>query len=389
MTLHTNFYAVPFILLTLFLQVGCTTAPTFPVKAELSGEKINTTVDSMMAKYYLENYLQANKTNPDRDKEIDVLYAQQAKATPSREELKIISREYSVDFAALFFAQSLLANENNKVIQNLFNHFLNNENTTPTFGDSSKQYLVLFVPGWDYVDTGRFTGSDFAEPRKLITQLNIENYLVEIPPHGSVQENADFLSIELEKHNLSGKKIIIAGASSAGPAIHLSLAEQKKRSQQNNIKAWINLGGILKGSPLIDHYQTWPKRWLFNSAAWYMGWDKEKILSMSAETSRLRFARLNAIDSQMLVINYLGLSLSGQLSQHAKDKYPLLVSEGPNDGLTLLTDIIAPNSLTIVAFGNDHFFAEDPRINEKTVALMKVIIAILEKNKTGINSNLP
>ena len=82
-------------------------------------------------------------------------------------------------------------------------------------------------------------------------------------------------------------------------------------------------------------------------------------------------------------LTYLGLSLSGQLSKYSKDKYPLLASEGPNDGLTLLTDIIAPNSLTIVAFGSDHFFAEDPRINEKTVALLKVVVAYLERNTTG------
>ena len=84
---------------------------------------------------------------------------------------------------------------------------------------------------------------------------------------------------------------------------------------------------------------------------------------MSANRSRIRFARLSGIDNNILVINYLGLSLSGQLSKYSKDKYPLLVSEGPNDGLTLLTDIIAPNSLTIVAFGSDHFFAEALCVN--------------------------
>jgi len=84
----------------------------------------------------------------------------------------------------------------------------------------------------------------------------------------------------------------------------------------------------------------------------------------------------------MLVINYLGLSLSGKISKYSKDTYPLLSSEGPNDGLTLLSDVIVPNSLTIIAIGSDHFFAEDPRINDKTVALTKVVISYLEKNIT-------
>ena len=97
-----NLYYVLFILPTFVFLVACSSEPTFPVKGELSGEKINTTVDSMMAKYYLENYLQGKKNNPGKDKEIDNLYLRQNKAIPSREELKIISRKYSVDFTARF-----------------------------------------------------------------------------------------------------------------------------------------------------------------------------------------------------------------------------------------------------------------------------------------------
>ena len=77
----------------------------------------------------------------------------------------------------------------------------------------------------------------------------------------------------------------------------------------------------------------------------------------------------------------MGLPLSGQLSKYSKDKYPLLASKGPNDGLTLLRDVIAPNSLTIIALGSDHFFAEDPKINAKTIALTILVISYLEGKK--------
>lgn len=146
----------------------------------------------------------------------------------------------------------------------------------------------------------------------------------------------------------------------------------------------MNLGGILKGSPLIDYYQLWPQSWFFNVAVWFKGWDKGSILSMSSRRSRDRFERLDAINEDILIINYMGLSLSGQLSPYSEDLYPILAIEGPNDGLTYLPDMVAPNSLTIIAPGSDHFFAEDPKINEKTIALMKVVITYLEEkyNKT-------
>jgi len=203
-------YYVVFIIPALIILVACSSAPQFPVEGELSGEKISTTVDSRIARYYLENYIQGKKNNPMLDKRIDMLYARQNDAIPTREELKIISKEYSVDFAALFLADRLWAHEDNKEIQKKFIRFLKNKDLTlTTLDNSNNPYMVLFVPGWNYVENGHLTGADFAEPRQLITKLGIENYLVEIPPHGSVEENADYLTNDLIKRSQSGKKLLL------------------------------------------------------------------------------------------------------------------------------------------------------------------------------------
>ncbi|PUB79749.1 MAG: hypothetical protein DBP01_17880 [gamma proteobacterium symbiont of Ctena orbiculata] len=228
------------------------------------------------------------------------------------------------------------------------------------------------------METGYFTGSDFARPRQLADEFGLENYFVNIPPTGGVEENAAVLAADISRHILSKKKIILVGASSAGPAIHLALSNRFSEQKQGDIVAWLNLGGILQGSPIVDHYQMWYRHWLLTLATWHKGWDKEAILSMGTKRSRKRYAHLQ-IDPDILVINYLGIPLSGQISRYSGENYPILRSEGPNDGLTLLTDAIAPNSQTIVAMGSDHFFAEDPRIDQKTVALMKLLITYLEK----------
>jgi len=385
--IYTLYFAVIVFPLLIFLE-ACSSTPQFPVKSKFLGETISTTVDSEVTRYYLENYLQGSRLNPDFDVKIDLLYKQQKKAIPTRDELKKISDRFSVDFAPLFLADRLWADENNRKIQNFFNHLLKDKKSILNFlKNKTSSYMLLFVPGWDYVENGHLTGADFAEPRKLVTGLGIENYLVEIPTNGSVEDNADYLTKELIVRNKSGKNIILVGASSAGPAIYLSLGEMMDKHEVKGVKAWVNLGGILQGSPLIDHYQEWPQRWLFNTVIWYQGWDKEKMLSMSVKQSRSRFERLD-IKKNILIINYMGLALSGQLSKYSKDKYPLLASKGPNDGLTLLRDVIAPNSLTIIALGSDHFFAEDPKINDKTIALTMLVISYLEgkKHNNAINS---
>ena len=306
-------------------------------------------------------------------------------AQPTREELKEISQTFSVDFATLFLADRLWAIEQNRKLENTFSRFLEEKMAHPYSPPSHySSYMVLFVPGWDYVEHGHVTGADLAAPRKLVTDLGIENHLVEISPHGSVEENADYISKELIEYSQTGKTIIISGPSSAGPAIHLSLGEQLNQDQLQFVKAWINLGGLLQGTHLIEHLYTWPRSWVLSVYMWMRGWEDEELLSMAVEPSRQRFKRLS-VSKNVLIINYLGFPLSGQLSLYARDKYPLLAPEGPNDGLTLLADAIAPDSLTIISLGRDHFLAEDPRMDEKTVALAKTVISYLEKDSDGFN----
>jgi len=367
----------------LLIPVGCTTIPEYPVNSELLGEKVHTNVDSEIARYYLENYLQGIKNNSVFDQQIDLLYKNQGDSQLNREELKQIAVNFSVDFAAIFLADHLWSNKDNRNLQNTFRLFVQGkEDSTYSYSIKYSDYMLLFVPGWDYVENGHITGADFAKPRVLVTDLGIENHLVEIPPNGSVEENANYLSKELIVRGQSGKKIIIVGASSAGPAIHLSLGEQLSKDQLKSVAAWVNVGGIIQGSPLVDYYLQWPQRWLFNIVLWYVGWDKDKLVSMSAKASRKRFSRLS-LSNSVLVINYLGLSLSGQLSEYSKTRYLLLAPEGPNDGLTLLADVILPGSMTIIATGSDHFFAEDPLIDVKTVALTKTVISYLQKTVNG------
>lgn len=359
---------------------ACGGTPKIPVAGEMFGQHIETTVDSDKARYYVESYLSGKHQDVALSSEMDALHRAYERSIPSREDLRAISQEFSVDLAALFFAHRLLADECNATLNQAFATHLNTDVTIAAGIVSS--YVVLFVPGWDYAANGHATGADFARPRELASEFGLENHLVELPPTGSVEQNANVLASMIAKHNASGKKLILAAASSAGPAVHLALGELLGDSERRSVKAWLNLGGILQGSPLVDFVEARP--WLFNPIVWFMGWDKDAIRSMATKQSRERFSRLPT-SAGILVVNYLGVPLSGQLSRHSRDKYPLLRSDGPNDGLTLLADVIAPDGLTIVAMGSDHFFAEDPRINEKTVALMKLMLTQLESDTPRVS----
>ena len=371
-----------FILLLLFLgSSGCSSLPKYPVQSQLLGEAINTTVDSDFARYYLDTYLQNKRLKPEYDQQIDEIYKTQGNSLPTREELKKISSEFSVDFASLFFSDRLMQQEKNILAQNVFFKYLTTDRSHlySTMAHFSS-YRVLFVPGWNYIDNGYLTGSDLALPRQLISELGVENHLVLTPSNGSVEASAKAISAAILKYSKLNKKIIIVGASAAGPAIHLTLGEMLPKDLLSSVVAWINLGGILQGSPLVDYFEQWPQKALMNMVLWYKGWEHEDVLSMSVKNSRKRFKRLQ-LAPDLIVFNYLALSLSGNLSHLSTSKYPLIKSEGPNDGLTLLTDVIAPDSYTLISVNSDHYFGEDPQINDKTVAVLKTVIHYLENKE--------
>jgi hypothetical protein len=370
--------------------MGCGSIPRVPVHGTFLGHKLETTVDSDLARYFVERYLPGQHGNPMLDARIESVLIGH-RGVPGRDELGRISDSTSPDFAALYLAWRVQEVTGNRDLQERFEANVTRLREQLKAGgadsiEGSGRYRVLLVPGWDYRSNGKVTGADFAKPRMLLSRLRMDTRLVEINPVGSVEENAKDVAEAVARAQDSGKSLILVGPSSAGPAIHLALAKMIPEGQKGSIKAWVNLGGILQGSPLLEYLQAWPRSWLFGGVIWFKGWQKADVMSMSATVSRERFRSLT-LPPNLLVVNYMGVAMSGELSKYSRDKYPVLRKLGPNDGLTLLPDIIAPGSRTLLALGSDHFFAEDPEIDLKTVALAHTIIQSLEDPRISENPN--
>ncbi len=371
------------LLFKLLASIGRSSFPKYAVEAEFLDEVISTTVDSSIAQYYLNHYLQDKKNNPELDRDIDLVYQNYPEILPSRNDLTQISQQFSNDFAALFLADRLWQDQKNRSVQKAFHRLM----ALPREGlfappVSVSDYLILLVPGWNYVANGHITGSDFAAPRRLIDKLGIENHLILVPPNGSVMQSAELIAASVMRHSGSAKKIIIVGSSAAGPSIHYTLGKLPNHGELESVVAWVNLGGILQGSPLVDYFQKWPQKIALNLAMAWLGWDEEEIVTLSASQSRERVKTLN-LPPDLVVINYLGLSLTGNLSSLSANKYPLIAEQGPNDGLTPLVDIIAPDSMTLIATRSDHYFGKDPKIDLKTIAILKTVIEMIESGNSN------
>ena len=161
---------------------------------------------------------------------------------------------------------------------------------------------------------------------------------------------------------------------SAGPAIHTALS---RLDQGSRVRAWLNLGGTLRGVPLLDWLQRAPQRWVFDLIVWMQDWRQESLDSLTNRVLRERSEELS-IPEEIQVFNYISMSLSGDISDFGWDKYLLMRPDGPNDGLSLLPDLLVPEGRTIVSPKGDHFFAEDPLIEEKSVALVLTVLESID-----------
>ena len=345
---------------------------SIPVRGRFHDFELDTTVDSESAKYYVESYAQGRVDNPRLHDAIRQLKRDFGDRIPNHLDLQRLAQTHSVDFAALFFADQLLSLDRNDAINRRFRMNVDRALRGEALFPDSDSIVIVGVPGYDYKKNGRVTGADLQDQIAILGKLGLRVEFVDLDPIGTVLECADVIEEALER--LGEEQIVIAGPSSAGPAIHTALSRVGPGS---GVLAWLNLGGTLHGVPLLDWLQKFPQRVVFDTVVWAQDWRHESFDSLTNRVLRERFEQLS-IPADIHVFNYISMSLSGDISDFGWDKYLLMRSDGPNDGLSLLPDLLVPEGRTIVSPKGDHFFAEDPLIAQKSVALVLTILESID-----------
>jgi hypothetical protein len=364
----------PLLLLLIALLVACShSVPRYPVQADFGNHALETTVDSEIAKYYAEEYLHGKRKNSQWDTELDSLHA--TSSVPDGTKLKELSQHWGVDFAALFLAKQLLSNSENGRIAERFTQNFERERQARS-GALPGDYLVAFAPGWFY-RTNPQTGADFAGPRRILERRGVKTRLIETEEAGTVERNAEIISRELMRLKAEREKVILVSTSKAGAEAALALSVLARANR--HVKAWVNIGGLLHGTKLADQALRWPRSWYVRFFI-LRGHSFDGIESLTRERSKERLKKQAPLDD-ILVVNYVAIPMSGQVSEDAGYGYGVLSEEGPNDGLTLIADEIALGGLTLIELGLDHYYRH-PQIHHKTVALAQTVIEYLAERES-------
>ena len=192
---------------------------------------------------------------------------------------------------------------------------------------------------------------------------------------GTIEANADIIAGALRARSQK-RRIIVVSVSKSGPEVALALTSMGPRGA-GGIAAWINIAGTLQGSPLADdHLAHWED--LIGQV------DRAGVESLGTQRSRQRFAELQ-VPSHIFVLNYFGIPLADSVSWLGRSGYAELRAHGPNDGVSLLADLVYPGGITLVEVGRDHFLL-DEQTEAAAIGLALAVIQQVESSHPGTTS---
>ena len=285
-----------------------------------------------------------------------------------------ITKMHSMDIASYFFLQFHYNKAQNKLAYQTYLRHLHNIEQQVSMEDFTalQAYYIAFVPGFGYKEDTT-TGADFARQRALLSEKKIPHQLIEIDEWGLAEDNAKFVANSLRKINAQHQNIIIVSASKGGLETCIALGKYLKPKEVSNVKHWISVGGILRGSPLADPYLSGYKYWFAKFMLFIKRKPSHFLKEISFQYRNKSYASLN-FPKHIQRVHFVGIPLSNDIGEKIQKRHESLVPDyGPNDGLTPISEELTEGGLVIAELGLDHYF-QDPQIDQKTIALALMAI---------------
>ncbi len=359
-------------------------APRLPARGQFEETFIETTVDSEVARYFLERRVPGGARRPDLDAVIDRARAE-LRGPDVALSLGRIARDESPDLAALLLAEALSQDERSASLRRLYREELAATVRGGPASPDARGVMFLFAPGWLYRSHPE-SGAGLERQLALVSAMGIDAERIETDENGSVELNARTIAEDLRHRRASGRRFVIVSASKSGPEVALALA-MLSPEEADPVSAWVNVAGVLGGSPLADGALVEPRCW---AALALFGWRSGGLDGLRSMSTRARRGALSDVrlPEHVLIVNDVPLPLSGDVSSRARGGYEGMRSLGPNDGLALTVDEMLPGAATLVEIGLDHYMSA-PDIDRRTAALTRAVLRMVAERERGPSPDDP
>lgn len=235
--------------------------------------------------------------------------------------------------------------------------------------------LVAYVPGMFYNENPD-TRARGAALQRISRAMGLASTLVPIDQSAPPVENGRFICSYLRYSGAA--KIVLASVSKGGSDVKMALAQCGGADYFRKVRAWINIGGLLGGTALVERMESsWAERW--KTKLWFFskGLQYKGLLGIGRQADN-PLVQATRIPRHVQVVNIIGLPLARYVTPAARDSYGYLIRFGPNDGLTLAADALPPGTPTFASLKNDHYFQRGMSA-ERVAAVLGYVIDRIEK----------
>lgn len=226
---------------------------------------------------------------------------------------------------------------------------------------------LLLAPAAFFEELPRF-GGDGRTLCDAAARLGLDVALLPVSSTGSVAENAATIRGALERE--SADPLFVVSLSKGAADVYEALRGQGGRFP--NLRAWVQICGLVRGSPFIDAILTSPvRRSLLRGYLWWLGADLSICADLGRSTRTLDADAYPAPEG-VEVISVVGVPLARHMRGNARRRYLQMRRLGPNDGSGLLRDAVLEPGRIYPVWGADHYFRvpEVPALVERLVAYL-------------------
>lgn len=285
------------------------------------------------------------------------------------EVLREVTARHGIDFAtSLLFDRVINSADHRPAIARLDE--LRQSNGSSDFV-APPNVTFAIAPGAFYTEFPH-TGADGRILRNQAEKAGFRTATIPVSSTGTLSGNAAVIRDWLDQQ--PSEKIILASVSKGGSDIKYALSAENAAHTFRNVVGWINVSGILDGSPMVNWALARRMRTLFyRSVFWLRGYDFRVIQDLRWGAGSLLDFELS-LPEHMSMINVVGLPLTGHMTNRLSRTFrKRIASLGPNDGSVMLADACRLPGVVYPVWGADHYMRPSWALRTLAFALLQYI----------------